>query len=110
MKMKILTKALLLGLALAMGAELTACAATPTNESTGQFVDSSAITTKVKSALVQTPGLNAAAISVKTYKGVVQLSGFVDSQDQAQLAAQTAKQVPGVKSVKNNLVVKTSAQ
>jgi osmotically-inducible protein OsmY len=108
--MKKVTQALIIGFAVMVGAELTACAATPTNESTGQYVDSSATTAKVKSTLLNTQGLNSTSISVETYKGVVQLSGFVDSKAQSQLAEQTAASVPGVNKVKNDLVVKSAAQ
>ena len=96
-----------LGLAISIG--LAACAATPTQESSGQYVDSSVITSKVKAALLNAPDLNSASISVETYKSTVQLSGFVNSSDQSNLAEKTTAAVPGVTSVKNDLVVKTSA-
>src|ERR1700677_778252 len=87
---------------------LIGCAATTTQESTGQYVDSSAITTKVKAALLNTPNLNSASISVKTYKGKVQLSGFVDSLAQSTLAQQATASVPGVLNVENDLIVKSA--
>lgn len=87
---------------------MTACMATPTNESGGQYVDSAATTTKVKAALFNTAGLNSTQISVSTYKGTVQLSGFVDSAAQVALAGKTAASVSGVNQVENDLKVRTS--
>ena len=82
------------------------CASTPTRESTGEYVDDSAITAKVKAALVKDPIVSALAVSVKTYKGVVQLSGFVDTADQKAQAENVARGVNGVSSVNNGLIVK----
>lgn len=86
---------------------LSSCAGTPTNESTGQYLDSSVITSKVKSQLLVTKNIDSTAINVTTYKDTVQLSGFVNTQAQKELAAQTAANVNGVNTVINNLVVKT---
>lgn len=72
----------------------------------GEYVDDSTITAKVKSALLAKKGISSAEIAVETYLGVVQLSGFVDTADQAQLAGRTARGVGGVKEVKNSLNVK----
>jgi hyperosmotically inducible protein len=83
-----------------------ACAATPTQESTGGYVDDSTITAKIKTNLVQDAKVSATDVHVKTYKGVVDLSGFVDSQSQISQAGLVAGQVSGVKSVHNNLIVK----
>jgi osmotically-inducible protein OsmY len=83
-----------------------ACASTSKQESTGEYIDDSVITTKVKSLLAGDDFLKSFQISVETYKGVVQLSGFVDSQAAADKAHQIASGVGGVKSVKNNLIVK----
>lgn len=88
---------------------LVACTSTPTQESTGQYIDSSTVTAKVKAALLNTQGLNSTAISVQTYKGTVQLSGFVDNAADVQTASQTAAKVAGVQQVINNLVAKTAA-
>ena len=85
---------------------LSACAATPTAESTGQYVDNSAVTAKVKTALLNAPGLESTDISVESYKGTVQLSGFVNSAAQSQQAQATAAAVPGVQGVTNSLVIK----
>ena len=83
-----------------------ACASTRTRESTGEYVDDSVITTKVKSLLASDDFLKSFEISVETYKGTVQLSGFVDSQKAVDKAGEIARSVKGVKSVKNNLNVK----
>ena len=87
-------------------ATFVACASTSKQESTGEYVDDSVITTKVKSLLAGDDFLKSFQISVETYKGVVQLSGFVDSQRTADKAVQIARNVRGVKSVKNDLIVK----
>jgi len=84
----------------------TGCASTATRESTGEYVDDSTITAKVKTALVKDPVVSAFAVNVKTYKGVVQLSGFVDTADQKSRAEQVARGVYGVTSVNNSLIVK----
>jgi hyperosmotically inducible protein len=78
------------------------------NRSAGQFTDDAAVTAKVKSAIASDVGARAAAaIDVDTYKGVVQLSGFVDSKDVADRASKAASKVSGVKSLKNDLRVKS---
>jgi osmotically-inducible protein OsmY len=82
------------------------CAATQKKESTGQYVDDSVITTEVKAAILDEPSLKVFQINVKTYKGVVQLSGFVDSSQNARKAGEVAGGVTGVKEVKNDLTVK----
>ena len=87
-------------------ATLAACASTPTRESTGEYVDDSVITTKVKSLLAEDDFLKSFQISVETYKGIVQLSGFINSRQAVDKAGQIARSVQGVNSVKNNLIVK----
>ncbi len=82
------------------------CASTRTHESAGEYVDDSAITTKVKTAILQEPGLKSSEISVETFKGVVQLSGFVGSRDDIRSAVKVASAVGGVKSVKNDMQLK----
>jgi osmotically-inducible protein OsmY len=82
------------------------CASTPTRESSGQYVDDSAITTKVKAAIFDDPSLKVLQINVETFKGEVQLSGFVDSAQNVRRAGEVARSVTGVKSVKNDLIVK----
>lgn len=87
-------------------AVIAGCAGTRTTESTGQYVDDSAITAKVKAAILEDPALKVFQISVETFKGVVQLSGFVNSPEVRSRAAVVASRVSGVQSVKNNLLVK----
>jgi hyperosmotically inducible protein len=85
----------------------TSCASTHTDESTGQFIDSSAITTKVKAKLLADKHVRSLPITVNTYKDTVQLSGFVDNRAQEARAVAIAKQVEGVKTVKDDLVIKS---
>ena len=82
------------------------CAPTKTHEGTGQYVDDSVITTKVKAAILGEPGLKVAEINVETFKGVVQLSGFVTSAAASSTAVAVAGKVGGVKSVKNDMRLK----
>lgn len=84
----------------------TACASTRTHESAGAYVDDSVITTKVKTLLAADDFLKSFQIGVETYQGVVQLSGFVNSQQAVDKAGDIAKGVKGVRSVKNSLIVK----
>jgi hyperosmotically inducible protein len=87
-------------------ASLVACASTSDQEGTGEYIDDSVITTKVKSLLAADDFLKSFKISVETYKGIVQLSGFVGSQQAVDKAGEIAGGVHGVKSVKNDLIVK----
>ena len=82
------------------------CAGTRTKESTGEYVDDSVITTKVKAELVNDPVTKAREISVETFKGVVQLSGFVTTAKEKERAGEIARNVKGVVDVKNNINVK----
>ena len=82
------------------------CASTQKREGTGEYLDDSAITTKVKAAIFNEPTLKVFQINVETFKGDVQLSGFVDSAQSASKAGEVARGVTGVKSVTNNLIVK----
>ena len=75
-------------------------------ESTGDYIDDTVLTTKVKAAVFNEPSLKSAEINVETFKGVVQLSGFVNSQADINKAVEVAREVPGVKSVKNDMRVK----
>jgi osmotically-inducible protein OsmY len=84
----------------------TVYAATAKHESAGEYLDDSVITTKVKTLLAEDGVLKSFKINVKTYKGKVQLSGFVDSQEAVNKAGEITKTVKGVKSVKNSLTVK----
>jgi osmotically-inducible protein OsmY len=82
------------------------CAATQKHESTGQYVDDSVITTKVKAAIFSEDTLKMLQINVKTFKGIVQLSGFVDSAQSVNKAGEIARSVEHVIEVKNDLIVK----
>jgi hyperosmotically inducible protein len=82
------------------------CASTSTKEGTGEYVDDSAITTKVKAAIFNEPTLKSTEINVETFKGVVQLSGFVSSKAAENKAVELARNVGGVKSVKNDMRLK----
>ena len=82
------------------------CASTKKHEGTGEYVDDTVITSKVKAAILNEPSLKSAEINVETFKGVVQLSGFVSSRAAVDTAVSVARSVGGVKSVKNDMVVK----
>ena len=82
------------------------CASTQKQESTGQYMDDTTLTAKVKTAILKEPDLKSAEINVETFKGVVQLSGFVSSRDDIQSAIRVASAVNGVKSVKNDMQLK----
>jgi osmotically-inducible protein OsmY len=82
------------------------CATTRTQEGTGQYVDDTVITTKVKAAILGEPGLKSSEINVETFKGIVQLSGFVSSRDDMKSAIKLASTVNGVKSVKDDMQLK----
>ena len=82
------------------------CASSPKHEGTGEYVDDSVITTKVKAAILDDPALKVAEINVETFKGRVQLSGFVSSREQIDRASEVARKVKGVKSVVNDLRLK----
>ena len=97
---------MLLATAAVYSSVFVSCASTRTQESTGGYVDDSVITTKVKGLLAQDDFLKSFQISVETFKGTVQLSGFVNSQKAVDKAGDIARSVKGVESVKNNLIVK----
>ena len=82
------------------------CSSSNKHETAGQYVDDSVITTRVKTAIIKDPDLKAMQINVKTYQGIVQLSGFVDSPKEVSKAEAVAKNVDNVKSVENDLIVK----
>lgn len=85
---------------------LTGCASTPTQESTGEYINDTALTTKVKAAVLAEPTLKSAEINVETFKGTVQLSGFVSSRADIDKAMSVARNVQGVQSVKNSMRLK----
>ena len=95
-----------LWMALAAILPIGACAQTRTSESTGEYVDDSAITTKVKTAILQDAQLKVLQIHVATYQDRVQLSGFVDNAQMIARATAVVSNVAGVRSVQNNLIVK----
>ena len=99
------TRASILFAAVSLGA-LVGCASTQNHESTGQYIDDTAITTSVKAAIFNEPTLKSAEINVETFKGVVQLSGFVSSPDKVETAMVTARKVKGVTSVTNDMRLK----
>lgn len=87
-------------------ASVVGCASTSKHEGTGEYVDDSVITTKVKAAIFNEATLKVTEINVETFKGVVQLSGFVSSQTSANKAVELARGVRGVTSVRNDMRVK----
>lgn len=82
------------------------CASTATHESTGEYMGDTWVTTKVKAAILNEPGLKSREINVETFKGVVELSGFVISQAEADRAVQVTRGISGVMSVKNDMRLK----
>lgn len=82
------------------------CASSGHRESTGEYLDNSVITSKVKTAIFNEPTLKSMQITVESFKGDVQLSGFVDSIQSVQKAGEITRSIEGVVSVKNDLVVK----
>lgn len=89
---------------------LTACAPTRTREAPGEYFDDANLTAHVKSALIVDPATKAHQIEVETFRGVVQLSGFVNSTNELETATQVAASVRGVKSVHNNLEVRMDGE
>lgn len=89
-----------------LASTVAACTAISGRETAGQYVDDTAISTKIKAAFVRDPVVKASQINVETMQGAVQLSGFVDSADQIDRATLLAKNVEGVRSVKNDLIVR----
>ena len=93
-------------LLIALTALFLGCASTAKQEGTGEYVDDTVITTKVKAAILGEDSLKSAEINVETFKGVVQLSGFVNSREDINKAIQVARSVKGVVSVKNDMRLK----
>ena len=87
-------------------ASAVGCASTSKQEGTGEYIDDSVITTRVKAAIFNEPTLKSAEINVETFKGTVQLSGFVSSQAAVNKAVEVTRGVRGVTSVKNDMRVK----
>lgn len=82
------------------------CASTFDQEGTGEFVDDAVVTSKIKAAILQEPSLSSAEINVETFKGIVQLSGFVNSRADISKAVSVARSISGVTSVKNDMRLK----
>jgi osmotically-inducible protein OsmY len=107
--MKALLAGVAIGAAVTLGVAGCASKNPETQRNAGQFTDDAAVTAKVKTAIATDVGARAAgSINVETYKGVVQLSGFVDNKDMAERALTAARKVNGVSSVKNDLRIKAS--
>ncbi len=87
-------------------ASLLGCASTSKQEGTGEYIDDSVITTKVKAAIFNEPSLKSAEINVETFKGVVQLSGFLTSQSDINKAVEIARGIKGVTAVRNDMRLK----
>lgn len=108
MKLSLPTLVTLLALGGTVATFSTGCAGTATRESTGEYIDDATTTTKVKAAFVKDPLVKALDVKVDTFKGTVQLSGFVDTAEQKTRAEQIAAGIQGVTSVKNNITLKTA--
>jgi osmotically-inducible protein OsmY len=93
-------------LAVAALSTVVGCASTATQESTGQYLDDTGITGRVKAAIFNDASLKSAEINVETFKGVVQLSGFVNSSAEIQRAVQLVQSISGVRSVRNDMRLK----
>ena len=101
-----LTRKILGFIAAFLLATMLGCASTATSEGTGEYVDDTVITTKVKAAVFNAPTLKSSEINVETFKGVVQLTGFVSSRDDINKAVELARGVKGVTSVRNDMRLK----
>lgn len=93
-------------LTLALVLSIAGCAGGKTYESTGEYLDNSALTTKVKATILGDSKLKMFQINVKSFRGIVQLSGFVDSPASVERAVELTRKIKGVKSVNNSLIVK----
>jgi osmotically-inducible protein OsmY len=109
MKMTTRTLAAILVLGGSVACFNSGCSSSPMGKSTGEYIDDATITTKVKTAFVRDPVVKAIDVKVDTFKGTVQLNGFVDTAEQKARAEQIARGIPGVTSVQNALTVKTNA-
>lgn len=85
---------------------LTACAGSGNQASTGEYIDDTVVTSRVKSALLNDPAVSGIAINVETYKGTVQLSGFVKTVAERNRAVHVSRTVPGVKRVQNDILIR----
>lgn len=103
MNFKNLTRTIL---TVAFAALLAACAGTAKQESTGEYIDDTVITSRVKSVLLNDPAVSGLSINVETYKAIVQLAGFVKTATERNRAVQLAREVKGVKQVKNDILIR----
>ena len=101
-----ITRRLTTLVAIAFMAMALGCASTAKQEGAGEYIDDTVVTAKVKAAIFNEPTLKSAEINVETFKGVVQLSGFVNSREDVNKAVAVARQIPGVTSVKNDMRLK----
>ncbi len=92
--------------AIVFTALLTACAGTAKQESTGEYIDDTVITSRVKSVLLNDPAVSGLSINVETYKATVQLAGFVKTVAERNRAVQLAREVKGVRQVKNDILIR----
>ena len=105
-KMKNVGAIICLGVGLSLGILAVGCTGDRYHQSTGEVIDDAAVTSKVKAELLKDPDVKGLAVKVKTYKGKVQLSGFVDTQGQKQRAGEIARGVKGAQWIENNISVK----
>lgn len=110
MKTSLRTLAAILTLASVSVGYLTGCSKTATRQSTGELVDDTAITGKVKAELVKDPLVKAMDIKVNTFRGTVQLSGFANSAEEKQRAEELARTIPGVSKVENKIELKAKVK
>lgn len=106
MKKNLKTLALIALLAPVVAVVTPGCAGSATRQSTGQYIDDATITTKVKAAFASDDVVRARDVQVETFKGRVQLSGFVDNSEQKDRAERIARTVNGVQDVTNNITIK----
>ncbi len=104
--MKTITQRIVIAFFSASLLAMAGCASSPTKEGTGEYVDDTVITAKVKAVIFNEPTLKSSEINVETFKGTVQLSGFVSSQEDVNKAVQLTRNIKGVSSVKNDMRVK----
>lgn len=93
-------------LACVLTAMLAACAGTAMQQSTGEYIDATVLTSRVKSALLNDPAVSGLSVNVETYKGIVQLSGFVKTVAERNRAIAVAQDIAGVKQVRNDILIR----
>jgi len=95
-----------LALVVALSLLLAACAGTATRSSTGEYIDDTILTTRVKTALLEDPDVSGLSVKVESFRGVVQLSGFVKSASERNRAVQLAREIQGVRQVRNDILLR----